>query len=226
VNGTFDKIGQVLDRMGLDYTLAEGVPADITTMWTAQVFADYDQLDNYDAVFINCGVSEVDFDLGFNATLAENLRRYVREGGSLYVSDWAYDLVEAVWPDKINFLRDDDENDGAEFGEDGSYTADVLEPGLAEYLGSDSVEIGFSFGNFVLISDVASGVTTYLRSDMVYRINSGTQVLTDAPITVGFSEGLGRVIFTTFHQETDVDGTTEQLDGPEDLVLRYLIFSL
>jgi hypothetical protein len=226
VNGTFDKIGNVLDRMGLDYTRAEGVPADITTLWTSEVFANYDQLDNYDAVFVNCGISEVDFDLGLSPGIAQNIRDYVEGGGSLYVSDWAYDLIEAVWPDKINFLRDDDENDGAEFGEDGDYTVEVVEPGLADYIGSDTVNIGFTFGNFVLISDIGPGVTTYLRGDMQYRINDGISTLTDAPVTVGFSVGLGRVIFTTFHQETNEDGQVETLDGPEDLVLRYLVFSL
>jgi hypothetical protein len=158
--------------------------------------------------------------------VAANVRRYVQDGGSLYISDWAYDLVEAVYPEKINFLRDDDENDGAEYGVDGTYIAEVVEPGLAAHLGTDSLEIGFSFGYFVLISDLAPGVTTYLRADMQYAVNDGSALLDDAPVTVGFADGLGRVLYTTFHQETDPDGDTEVLDGPEDQVLRYLVFAL
>jgi hypothetical protein len=229
VQGTFDRIEQVLDRMGLNNVdLINGVPADPTQLWSVQAFGNYDELASYDAVFVNCGISE--FDLvqpgGLPAAVKANLKRYIEEGGSLYVSDWAYDLVEQVWPDKINFLADDTKNSDAEHGEDGDYDVAVTEPGLEEYVGATDVNIGFNFGNFAIVSQVGSGVTTYLRGDIKYRVNGGVSTLPDTPVTVGFSDGLGRVIFTSFHQESDVDGTTEILDGPEDLVLRYLIFSL
>lgn len=227
VQGTFDKIEQVLSRMGLNNVdLLEGVPADPSELWSTAAFSNYETLSNYDAVFVNCGISETDLVLGLNTAVKENLRRYIQEGGSLYVSDWAYDLVEAVWPERIDFLSDDTENSAAEHGEDGVYAADVLEPGLAEYVGAGRVDIGFNFGNFAIVSQVLSGVTTYLRADVGYRVNGGVSTLTDVPVTVGFSDGAGRVIFTSFHQESDDAGNTEILDGPEDLVLRYLIFSL
>jgi hypothetical protein len=227
VTGQFDRIENVLARMGLNNVdLAEGVPADPRHLWTADVFTNYDALAGYDAVFVNCGVSETDLVGGLNASAKANLRRYIREGGSLYVSDWAYDLVEQVWPEKINFLGDDSVNSNAEHGEDGEYDVDILDPGLAEYVGASRVRIGFNFGNFALISQVASGVTTYLRGDMRYRVNGSVATLASTPITVGFSDGLGRVVFTSFHQETDGQGNTEVLDGPEDQVLRYVVFSL
>lgn len=227
VQGTFDKIEQVLSRMGLsNVDLLEGVPADPSELWSTAAFSNYETLSNYDAVFVNCGISETDLVLGLNPAVKANLQRYIQEGGSLYVSDWAYDLIEQVWPERINFLGDDNLNSAAEHGEDGDYAADVLEPGLAEYVGADNVNIGFNFGNFAIVSQLASGVTTYLRSDIQYRVNNGVSTLTDVPVTVGFSDGAGRVIFTSFHQESDGDGNTETLDGPEDLVLRYLIFSL
>lgn len=227
VQGTFDKIEQVLSRMGLsNVDLLEGVPADPSELWSTAAFSNYETLSNYDAVFVNCGISETDLVLGLNPAVKANLQRYIQDGGSLYVSDWAYDLIEQVWPERINFLGDDNLNSAAEHGEDGDYAADVLEPGLAEYVGADNVNIGFNFGNFAIVSQLASGVTTYLRSDIQYRVNNGVSTLTDVPVTVGFSDGAGRVIFTSFHQESDGDGNTETLDGPEDLVLRYLIFSL
>ncbi len=227
VNGTFDKIGNVLERMGLgqSITYAEGVPA-IGQRWTDEVFSNYDELQTYDAVFINCGVEEGDFISGLPSTIAVNIHRYVQEGGSLYVSDWAYDLVERLYPDKINFLGDDTQNSRAEYGVSGAYTADVLEPGLAAYLGADTINIDFSSSNFALISDIGAGVTTYLRADMDYHVNNSVSTLIDTPITVGFNDGTGRVIFTTFHQESNGQGQDETLDGPEDLAMRYIVFSL
>jgi hypothetical protein len=205
----------------------EGVPEQVDHLWTLDVFGDYERLAQYDAVFVNCGISEVDFDLGMQAVMKANLKQYIQEGGALYVSDWAYDLIEEVYPEKINFLGNDDENDASEHGLDGTYAADVLDDGLAEYVGSEQVDISFSFGNFVLISEVQPDVTVYLQADMQYRTSTGASTLTDAPVTVGFNDGLGRVIYTTFHQETNSEtGETEELDGPEDLVLRYLVFSL
>lgn len=229
VQGTFDKIEQVLDRMELtNVDLVEGVPTDPGDDWITNAFGNADTLADYDAVFVNCGVDESDFILGMSPAIKQNLKSYIQDGGSLYVSDWSYDLIEAVWPEKINFLADDLVNSDAEHGEDGIYTMDVLEPGLADYQGADQVEIGFSFGNFAIVSQVEAGVTTYLRGDVGYRVNGTVSTLTDTPVTVGFSDGAGRVIFTSFHQESDGQGFTEDLevDGPEDLALRYIIFSL
>jgi hypothetical protein len=247
VKGMFDRIEQSLARMNLaNVVKMEGVPADPSQLWTTEAFGNFDELAEYDAVFVNCGVNETDFVLGLSPAIKANLKRYVQEGGSLYVSDWAYDLIEQVWPENFNFLGDDTVSSAAEHGEDGTYTMDVLEPGLAEYEGADQVDIEFRFGSFALVSQVAQGVTTYLRGDVGYRVNGGVSTLPETPITVGFSDGLGRVIFTSFHQESnladectsdgDCDGgfsclegyCGEELltDGPEDLALRYLIFSL
>ncbi|MFZ9887003.1 MAG: hypothetical protein ACO3JL_05815 [Myxococcota bacterium] len=94
----------------------------------------------------------------------------------------------------------------------------------------DEIEVGFRFGYFALIQEVAPGTTVYLRGDMRYHVNGGIATLPAAPVTVGFTDGEpgvgGRVIFTSFHQETLSDGEAEVLDGPEDAVLRYLVFEL
>lgn len=228
VQGTFDKIEQTLARMQLtNVDLIEGVPANPADDWINNAFGNAEILADYDAVFVNCGVDESDFILGMSPAIKANLHDYIENGGSLYVSDWSYDLIEAVWPEKIDFLSDDLTNSAAEHGEDGTYTMDVLEPGLRDYEGADQVDIDFSFGNFALVSTVASGVTTYLQGNIGYRVNGTVGTLTDTPVTVGFTEGTGRVIFTSFHQESDGEETEElETDGPEDLALRYIIFSL
>jgi hypothetical protein len=228
VQGTFDKIEQTLARMELsNVDLLEGNPPNPADDWINNAFGNADILADYDAVFVNCGVDETDFILGISPAVKQNMREYIENGGSLYVSDWSYDLIEAVWPERIDFLSDDLENSAAEYGEDGTYTMDVVEPGLREYQGADQVDIDFAFGAFALVSQVSAGVTTYLRGDIGYQVNGTVGTLEDTPITVGFTEGTGRVIFTSFHQESDGENTEELVtDGPEDLALRYIIFSL
>jgi len=232
VNGFYDKIQNVLERMDLpNVDIVEGNPLDPSTPWAADVFGDYAALNEYDAVFINCGVSESEFIGTPDPVVAANMRQYVQQGGSLYISDQAYDLVELTWPDRIDFLFGDADNSAAEAGQDGLYTLDVAEPALRDFVGQDTIDVDFNFGYFALIKEVAPGTTVYLRGDVGYYVNDGTDILEDAPITVGFTDGApgvgGRVVFTSFHQENDaVTGEAEELDGPEDAVLRFLIFEL
>lgn len=232
VNGFYDKIQNVLERMELpNVTIVEGNPLDPSTPWAAGVFGDYAALNEYDAVFVNCGVGEAEFIGTPDPVVAANLRQYVQQGGSLYVSDQAYDLIELTWPDRIDFLFGDDDNSAAEAGADGLHTLDIAEPGLRDFVGQDTIDIDFNFGYFAIINEVANGTTVYLRGDMPYFVNDSTDVQADTPITVGFTDGEpgvgGRVVFTAFHQENDAaTGEAEVLDGPEDAVLRYLIFEL
>ena len=87
------------------------------------------------------------------------------------------------------------------------------------------MSIDFEFQLGTVVSNVADDVTIYLETDMQYRkeLNGQTisDVLPNTPVTVGFRHGLGKVIYTSFHQEQG-----ESLDGPEDAVLRYLVFEL
>src|SRR5690606_16415263 len=79
VDGSFDKIQDVLERMDLEnVTVVEGVPADFSP-WAATVFGDYEALNEYDAVFINCGVDETEFLSTPDPVVKANLRSYVQQ---------------------------------------------------------------------------------------------------------------------------------------------------
>jgi hypothetical protein len=229
VTGFYDRIEDFLTRDGVSV-----VPIDGDGDWAEEFFGSLDNLEQYDVIFINCGADEAEFAgrAGLSANARRNLRTYIEQGGGLYVSDWAYSVVEQVFPDRIDFFGEDDTHDAAEMGVGGTYHARVLDAGLGDYLEQsgfprDAVDIDFSFQAGSIITGVSAGVTTFLAADMQYRTDAPDAILEDTPITVGFREGRGRVIFTSFHQETDPeDGTTEVLDGPEDAVLRYLVFNL
>jgi hypothetical protein len=229
VTGFYDRIEDFLTRDGISV-----VPINGDGDWAEEFFGSLDNLEQYDVIFINCGADEVEFagPAGLSANARRNLRTYIAQGGGLYVSDWAYEIVEQAFPDRIDFFGDDNVHDAAEMGVGGTYRARVLDPGLGDFLAQsgfdgDAVDIDFSFQAGSVITSVAPGVTTFLEADMQYRTDSPDPILRDTPVTVGFHEGRGRVIFTSFHQETNPDaGTTEVLDGPEDAVLRYLVFNL
>jgi hypothetical protein len=229
VTGFYDRIEDFLTRDGVSV-----VPIDGQNDWAEEFFGSLDNLEQYDVIFINCGANEREFAgrAGLSANARRNLRTYVEQGGGLYVSDWAYAVVEQVFSDRIDFFGDDEEHDAAEMGVGGTYQARVLDAGLGNFLAqsgfaNDAVDIEFSFQAGSIITGVSPGVTTFLEADMQFRTDAANPILRDTPITVGFRQGRGRVIFTSFHQETDPeDGTSEVLDGPEDAVLRYLVFNL
>ena len=66
---------------------------------------DIDTMNTYDIIFFNCGMP---FNwLGHRGQVATNLRDYVDEGGSVYASDWAHMIIEAAWPNQIEFVGND-----------------------------------------------------------------------------------------------------------------------
>ena len=67
----------------------------------------------------------------------------------------------------------------------------------------------------IWIDDVAAAATIYTRGNT--PTSEGT--LTNMPLTVGFTAGQGRVIYTSFHQEPGVDSATARL-------LQLLMFEL
>ena len=223
VEGQYDRIQDVLSRMELsNVTLHDGIPS--TLFWAEELFSTRDYINEFDVVFVNCGVEEIEFAQRLSPNALTNLRKYVEQGGSLYVSDWAYELVEQAFPDKINFINDDLEHDAAQVAIGGAYPTRVIDEGLQAVVGT-SFEIDFAFQLGTVITEVAPDVTIYLEADMSFRRKVGGEFiadrLTNTPVTVGFKHGLGKVIYTSFHQEAD-----EALDGPEDAVLRYLVFEL
>jgi hypothetical protein len=237
VTGSFDRIQDAMHRNNIHYiTLANGCadsgdgapvcsPGD---QWTTNVFGDYELLASYDAVFINCGVNEGDWANGPIPLYAiENLRRYVSEaGGNLYVSDWAYEVIEQVWPDKIDFFNDDTVDDSAKQGAEQVVSARAVDPALRTWLTDDSIDpenvtIDFGFANGVIVQSVAADVTVYLEGDRQWGPADAPELVVDAPITVGFQEGTGKVFYTSFHQEAE-----EEVNGPEDSVLNYVVVQL
>jgi hypothetical protein len=228
VTGIYDRIEDTLTREGIPFETEDG--ASFT--WAEALFGTLDRLEDYNGIFVNCGVDESEWarPAGLSANARRNVREYVERGGALYVSDWAYELVEQVFPEKINFLGDDEVLDASQLGVGGAYTARILDEELSAFLvaegfDGDEMTIDFDFQAGSIISTVADDVTVFLETDMQYR-STGDAILEQTPVTVGFRHGRGRVIFTSFHQETDPTTGTETVSGPEDAALRFLVFDL
>jgi hypothetical protein len=103
LTGDYDNIGAIIEDLGFEHDIYCGSWAYDRP--AHNLLADTALLNTYSILFINCA-SGIDF----RATnpemvqIKENIRDYVRNGGSIYVSDLAVDWVGQLWPDKIQFL--------------------------------------------------------------------------------------------------------------------------
>jgi hypothetical protein len=215
VDGIWDDVYSVLINVGVDPSNIDRFDGD----WAAVLVGDYAVLAGYDIVLVNCGAWAGPFLA--SPLYAANLAQYVQEGGSLYVSDEAYDVVERAFPAMIDFYGDDLVPAAADRGQvTASVTATITDASLAASMGQASIELHYPFGAWAVMTEVVPAVRVYIRGDATVTDAAGaTATLSDVPHTVGFAVGEGRVIYTSFHQEPGLNLAAQR-------VLQLLVFEL
>jgi hypothetical protein len=234
--GDFDDIVEPLNRMVVARTEYEGLisvatwddtyePANVS-LKVESLFGDGQELENHGVLFVASGTrglgnteyNGVDPDDQFvsDPYVAAEIADFVGRGGVLFATDWAYDLIEAAFPDAIDFLGNDTEFDAAQAGDMGVVQADVLEPALADAIQSDVLATRFDFSNWAVIEGVSDDVTVWLQGDATYRMQDGegSQEISDVPLLVSFSPSgarNGRVIYASFHVDAQTDAVIDQV---------------
>ncbi len=141
VAGDFDDISESLGRQLIDYQTYEGyvccasydpdLDPDLIALESETLFSGTSEeggreLFIYDAVMLNSGARgfgawqyngvEADDHLVADPTVVDNVKEFVDRAGLVWLSDWSYDLIEAAFPDEIDFYGDDDILDSAQVG--------------------------------------------------------------------------------------------------------------
>lgn len=210
VTGQYDDIGALIDHLGITYDRIEGV--NNTTY--VDFLRDLDWMNEYDAVFFNCGMG---FDWVDHPDTTANLRDYVAGGGSVYASDWAYYLVEATWPGQQRFHGDDSLLGEAFVGLSGTVDADVLDPVMADLLGSDRAALNYDLDSWAAM--ISANGEVLIEGDYRYLDGpfGGVETRT-APLAYRMQDN-GTVLYTTFHNERQ---TTVDMEA----ILQEIILSL
>lgn len=265
--GDFDAMGETLVALNVPVTEYDGFivqaiyePEDerrtrgemaATVEGLLSEVTDKGQLDinRYNAVFLNSGTRglgavryndalSADDEILADAEMVDHACGFVENGGTIVVSDWAYDLVEACWPDAIEFLNDDLVVDDAQRGVADSDVAAIVEDELARESLGDGIGLVYDFSAWTAIEDVGAETEVLLRGTVEVQAASDEAVATlaDAPLMVRFVAGRGRVVYTTFHwaaqnptvaqalmlatveglgaaNEEDADAAAEETDG-------------
>ena len=211
----YDDMGRLLDTLGAGYRYAN---LDVDDLLSAG------RLRRSDVVFATCGGVPQhwlgpllrDGERGaagvFRARPAivrqikESLRDFAGRGGTLYASDWRFELLAMAFPEFVDKTK-------INRGDVQTVDAEVVDPGLQKRLGP-RIALRFDKPSWRPAAFDEGKVAVYLRG--AYKTLSGTQ--SAAPLMVRFPFQDGTVIFTSFHNE-------KQNSDVELQLLRHLVFT-
>ncbi len=217
VTGAYDDLEVLIQAVGIaSFTEIDGQATTELTDFLTNPTA----LNEYQVVFFNGGHLEQGVIYPVTdptvALVHDNLRQYVQNGGVVFASDWAYDLVEQIWPDAIDFLGDDAVIDAAQRGEPGDVDAVVVDEFMAAAVGFSQVTVAYDKSVFPVMVAAGSGTRVYLAGTARYRQGQTVADQPDAPLAVSFEDGNGRVYYTSYRNEAN--GAGDML-----AVLQYLL---
>jgi hypothetical protein len=213
------------------------------------LFADLETMRRYDVIVVNCGLDIYAPDYFADPAIAARVRAYVEGGGRLYVTDQSYNFVEQAFPEYLRYQAAADfvgdpatpePINSALVGIGGITTeASVRDAGLAAWLGgfgalndNGSLHVGDFWGGWTVMvgphaTPAGGTVKTWVEGPVSFdsydTADGYTSTLVEGairPLTVSFPCGLGSVIYTSYHTDSEPHpGFT-----PQERVLEYLLF--
>lgn len=210
VTGDFDEFDTVLEAAGIGgYHLVNGQTGDELV----QFLSNADEMATYDAIFFAGGHLEDGIFYSLDGTAADTasairdrIKSYVKGGGTVFASDWSYDVVEQIWPDQIEFYGDDATPDAAQVGEIGNLDSTISNSSLEDEIGSDSVKMNLDLDAWPVVTDVGDDAKVFLRADAPWRKGMETGEEGNSPMAIEFESGDGVVVFTPWRMAANLDG--------------------
>lgn len=253
VSGDYDQLECVLKRIGVEELdmyngRATGTtnPPAIAEMGT--LLTDEKKLLSYNILIVNCTDNQYQSLLA-SKPVQKNLELFVRSGGRLYVTDWAYDVIEQVpefspylcfqpqsIPGPLMCTGGPERPTGADSREPYGDRYKVLDKDMAAWLrqfpsvidGSDTVRVDYSF---VVVNQASKDPLTPTKTWVEGRVPSyGVR-----PQTVTFDyKDCGRVHFSTYNTEPNgvVDDSQRWPRSckadftPQERLLEFLFFNI
>lgn len=217
--GQYDKLDLVLRKLGLSQSAAAGLGfADIADL--SSLLRDPIRLQSFHVLMINCGAPE---DSVYDVQAMANLKNFVARGGRLFVTDQAYDFVNAAFPSAIVFAGGAARN-SAQRGQSGvHYQASIEDFSLLSWLKTgvgcgDGSKPCVGPGDLVAISGFAN---QWAQMERTQPSQTRIWVKNDErPLTATFSHGAGKVFFSSYHTHRDSSGNDV---FPQERILQYFV---
>ncbi len=225
LGGTWDDLGGLVEQLGFRFDYFNDDGDEGADGAIVDLLSDRTRLFGYDIVFAECGGTAGWLPQDEPAVMP-NVKDFVLQGGSLYMSDYAWVLGEWSFPDKVTWFNSDDPSSmGAGSGNSPQVipsgtrvTATVVDGALAGYLGKTQIPIEFDSGPQVAPVSVANGAFAHVTGNIVIPLGPN---IPNAPLALSYvpAQGAGRVMYTNFHN--DAQTTSDMLT-----ILQYLVFRL
>lgn len=205
IAGAFDKIEAIVQD-SLGYPITEITNNDLLSMST---------LNDYDAIFINCGASNPLDSISYL-----NLQNFVAQGGSLYVSDYAVNYLLGTYDGTCNRnlgFVDDAKLCTSKNGISGLVSnVTVNSTGLQAALGTNTINIEFDLGGWEKVTNYDASFWDVMLTDNT--MGNGPLVLHNQ------SQGganSGHIYYTCFHNEPN-----GAITPTAQTILQYIIMNL
>lgn len=244
IGGAYDHVEGIISDLNLTYDMKGDDGAQLQA--TRTFLQDPAAMAAYDIIFINCGdlwnTLAPLFGIGTDPrpAIANNLRNFVNQGGSVYVADWAAPWAETAFPEIMDMVGDDTNVNDARVGfAPQTIMADVLSTELQAVLNSQTATIEFPHmpptvinNNWAVLAGADPTAVVHLSGDAALcgpsaggfsdpcPAGGGTQA--DAPLLLTWkATSGGTVTYTSFHNERQ-GGVNQDMSK----ILRFLIFQL
>ncbi len=177
---------------------------------------DPDLLDNYDIIFLNCGLNETKIDF------SGNLTDYVNNGGLMYATDWAFKYLNDITADGTQYMSF---YDPYKSGDSVSTEAQILNQDLIDWI---ALNFNIDIPNAtVTIDEFLPGwqvVDTYDSSTVLPWLYGPVEydgISESKHLAYTFLHGDGGVLYSSFHTENNTsDATTVER------LMQYMVFEL
>ncbi len=194
----YDDMGVMLRSMGKGFEDLTIIPKELLP---------YERLKKFDVIFVTCATAAE------NKETAEALRKFVENGGTIYASDLRCRLVQMAFR---GFVDENALDNGVAPGRaNQTVNARIVDPGLKQFLGKDSLGLLFTSPGWEPATFLRDKCTVYLRGKY-FPVSGGEK---ESPLMVKFqpTPHSGSVIFTSFHN-------AEQPGADIKKLLEFLIF--
>ncbi|MBT3223490.1 MAG: carboxypeptidase regulatory-like domain-containing protein [Proteobacteria bacterium] len=217
ITGDYDSIQNVLTAMGLEYDQYKG--RGNNDEYITNLLAKPNKMAEYDIIFFNCGINEIWHD--DREQIASNIREYVKDGGSIYTSDWAHGFFEYAYPNAADFWGNDNNPADARVGAKGQVQGKILDKPMKKALGQSKAKLVYDLDSWVVVSEVASDTEILVEGKAVIEdwANNDFTELNDAPLAIRIKKGEGTALYTTFHNE-------QQISLDMAILLEEIVYSL
>lgn len=214
VTAHFDEAEISLAQLGLSPKALQTVPSEPLDDGPATLLRDSARLGKARYLFLPSGnltrqrIDDESVDLSGDAVVVDTVRRFVSEGGTLYVTDLHYDFVARAFP---GFLRWRGQSAVAcsgcacvECDRPSWVSAQIDDPGLSAWLGTQGVGAFEPTQSYTAIDTVSSakgpdaggGAVTITPTIWMHEREHETELL--LPAIVSFPYGCGAVFFASY----------------------------